>query len=135
MTTPRPSILSKLASELGIHSILSSPRDTKLLCLQRFVRLFAYGASTLILALYLSSLGISDARIGAFMSLTLLGDVVISFVLTLFADGLGRRRILVLGAGLMSASGVVFVLSGDYWVLVAASVLGVISPRWVGCAV
>ena len=131
MGSQASNLLTSLASELGVHSILSSTRDTKLLCLQRFVRLFAYGASTLILALYLSSLGISDARIGAFMSLTLLGDVVISFLLTLFADGLGRRRILVLGAALMSASGVVFAFSGSYWVLVAASILGVISPRWV----
>ncbi len=129
MSSHAPNLLTRLASELGLYSILSSPRDTKLLCLQRFVRLFAYGASTLILALYLSSVGISDARIGAFMSLTLLGDVVISFVLTLFADGLGRRRILVLGAGLMSASGVVFAVNGNYWVLVAASIVGVISPR------
>lgn len=131
MGSQASNLLTSLASELGVTSILSSTRDTKLLCLQRFVRLFAYGASTLILALYLSSLGISDARIGAFMTLTLLGDVVISFLLTLFADGLGRRRILALGAGLMSASGVVFAFSENYWVLVAASILGVISPRWV----
>ncbi|SLM36172.1 Major facilitator superfamily domain, general substrate transporter [Lasallia pustulata] len=120
--------LAKAASELGVYSIVGSTRDTKLLCLQRFIRLFAYGASTLILVLYLSSLGISEARIGLFMTLTLLGDVVISFGLTLFADGLGRRRILVLGAALMSASGVVFAFSGNYWVLVAASIFGVISP-------
>ena len=63
------------------------------------------------------------------MTLTLLGDVVISFVLTLVADGLGRRKILVLGAGLMTASGFVFTMSGNYWVLVLASILGVISPR------
>lgn len=125
---PTP-FFSRIGTELGIYSILGSSRDTKLLCLQRFTRLFAYGASTLILVLYLSSLGISDARIGLFMTLTLLGDVVISFVLTLFADGLGRRRILVMGAGLMSVSGVVFALSGNYWVLVVASVVGVISPR------
>ena len=83
----------------------------------------------MVLALYLSSLGSSDARIGLFMTLTLLGDVVISFLLTLVADGLGRRRILVLGAGLMTASGIVFVISGNYWILVAASIFGVISPR------
>ncbi|MCJ1450164.1 hypothetical protein MMC28_000493 [Mycoblastus sanguinarius] len=122
------SLLSRVAAELGVFSVAQSSRDTKLLCLQRFTRLFAYGASTLILALYLSSLGTSDARIGLFMTLTLLGDVVISFLLTLVADGLGRRRILVLGAALMSASGVVFSLSGNYWVLVAASIFGVISP-------
>lgn len=122
-------LISKLGEELGVYSILHSSRDTKLLCLQRFTRLFAYGASTLILALYLSSLGSSDARIGLFMTLTLLGDVVISFLLTLVADGLGRRRILVLGAALMSASGVIFAISGNYWILVAASIFGVISPR------
>ena len=122
--------VSKVAEELGIFSIAQSSRDTKLLCLQRFIRLLAYGGSTLILALFLSSVGTSDARIGLFMTLTLLGDVVISFMLTLVADGLGRRRILMLGAALMSASGIVFVLSGNYWVLVAASIFGVISPRY-----
>lgn len=120
--------LSKVAEEFGVFSIAQSSRDTKLLCLQRFTRLFAYGGSTLILALYLSSVGTSDARIGLFMTLTLLGDVVISFLLTLVADGLGRRRILILGAALMSASGIIFALSGNYWVLVAASIFGVISP-------
>ncbi|MCJ1267973.1 hypothetical protein MMC22_007859 [Lobaria immixta] len=125
------SLLRRLKVELGLDSILNSSRDTKLLCLQRFVRLFAYGASTLILALYLSSLGISDARIGLFMTLTLMGDVVISFGLTLFADGLGRRKTLVAGSALMSASGAIFAFNGNYWVLVAASIFGVISPRYV----
>lgn len=129
MASRAKSLLSRLAEELGVLSILHSSRDTKLLCLQRFTRLFAYGASTLILALYLSSLGSSDTRIGLFMTLTLLGDVVISLLLTLVADGLGRRRILVLGAALMIASGIVFAISGNYWVLVAASIFGVISPR------
>lgn len=128
-TTSPVSLLRRLRTELGVDSILNSSRDTKILCLQRFVRLFAYGASTLILAAYLSSLGISDTRIGLFMTLTLLGDVVISFSLTIFADGLGRRKILIAGASLMTASGIVFSLNGNYWVLVIASILGVISPR------
>ncbi len=123
------SLLIRLKTELGVDSILNSPRDTKILCLQRFVRLFAYGTTTLILALYLSSLDISEARIGLFMTLTLLGDVVISFGLTLFADRLGRRKTLIVGAVLMSASGFVFAFNGNYWILVAASILGVISPR------
>ena len=128
--TKTPSLLARIAAELGVHSIWYSCWDTKLLCFQRFIRLFAYGASTLILALFLSSIGSSDAQIGLFMTLTLLGDVAISFCLTLVADGLGRRRILALGAALMSASGVVFVLSDNYWVLVVASIFGVISPRY-----
>ena len=130
MASRAKSFLSKLSEELGLFSIAQSSRDTKLLCLQRFIRLFAYGASTLILALFLSSVGTSDARIGLFMTMTLLGDVIISFILTLVADGLGRRRILMLGAALMSASGIVFALSGNFWILVAASIFGVISPRY-----
>ncbi|KAL9598019.1 MAG: hypothetical protein Q9219_004775 [cf. Caloplaca sp. 3 TL-2023] len=123
-----PTLGKWLANELGLYSILGSSRDTKLLCLQRFVRLFAYGGSTLVLALFISSLDVSDARIGLFMSMTLWGDVIISFVLTLFADSLGRRRTLMLGSALMTASGVVFAFSKNYWILVTASVLGVISP-------
>lgn len=131
VTTPSNplTVLSHLSSELGLSSICNSPRDTKLLCLQRFVRLFAFGLSTLILVLYLASLGISDTYIGLFMTLTLLGDVLISFGLTLFADGLGRRNTLMLGASLISASGVVFALTGNFWVLAAASILGIISPK------
>lgn len=117
--------------ELGLVSFWRTPLDSKLLCAQRFVRLFAYGGSTLILAAYLSALGISDDRIGLFMTLTLAGDVVISFFLTLFADTMGRKAVLALGSALMCISGVIFGLFDDYWVLLAAAVFGVISPRYV----
>ena len=124
------SLLQRFYVEIGLKTLISSPVDTKILCLQRVVRLFAYGGTTLILALFLSSLGISDERIGLFMTLTLLGDVVISLVLTIIADGIGRRRMLGLGSLLMTASGIVFATCSNYWILVTASVLGVISPRY-----
>ncbi|KIW46240.1 uncharacterized protein PV06_01923 [Exophiala oligosperma] len=120
--------LQVILNELGLITLFRASTDTKILILQRFVRLFAYGGSTLILASYLSDLGIADARIGLFMTLTLIGDVFISFLLTLVADQLGRRWILVLGAALMSVAGVVFGLSGNYWVLLAGAIVGVISP-------
>lgn len=127
---PKPvKYLTRLIEELGLVSIYKSPLDTKLLCLQRFIRLFAYGGSTLILVAYLTTLGHSKDRVGLFMTLTLVGDTIISFFLTLIADGLGRKAILVLGALLMAASGLIFALSGNYWVLLAAAIFGVISPR------
>ncbi|KAE8362496.1 major facilitator superfamily domain-containing protein [Aspergillus caelatus] len=119
---------TKILRELGLLSLWKSSLDVKLLCAQRFVRLFAYGGSTLILASYLSSLGISDAHIGLFMTLTLVGDVVISFFLTLFADAMGRKAVLLLGSALMVGSGVIFALFDNFWILLAAAVLGVISP-------
>jgi MFS family permease len=124
-------ILLKTLEELGLISLWTSPFDTKLLCAQRFVRLFAYGSSTLILVLYLSALEISKAKIGLFMTLTLVGDTVLSFVFTIFADSLGRKAVLILGAILMIAAGVIFALFGNYWVLLVAAVIGVISPKYV----
>lgn len=120
-----------VVGELGLLTLWKSSLDVKLLCMQRFVRLFAYGGSTLILVLYLTALDISRSKIGYFMVLTLWGDVVISFVLTLLADRLGRKRVLTVGAMMMTASGLVFAVSGNYWILLSAAIFGVISPRCV----
>lgn len=120
---------AKVAHELGLSAMAHSPSDVHKLIASRAVRMSAYGASTLILALFLSDLGISDTKIGLFMTLTLLGDVGISLILTMIADAIGRRRMLMLGAALMTVSGVIFATVSEYWVLVVASVVGVISPR------
>lgn len=122
--------LTKFLAELGLINIYNSSIDTKLLCIQRFVRLFAYGGSTLVLVAYFTELRISYERSGFFMTMTLVGDVLISFCLTLVADGLGRKTILALGAALMAGSGAIFALSSNYWVLLAAAIIGVISPRY-----
>ena len=115
------------AKALGLSSLYHSSRDTKLICLQRFIRLFACGASSLILALYLTELGLSNIKIGLFMSLTLFGNVAIAFALTLVSDKLGRRNVLATGAALMAVSGAMFGLTTNYWVLLVAAILGI--PR------
>ncbi|KAF4548233.1 MFS-type transporter-like protein 32 [Elsinoe fawcettii] len=120
---------SRLGEESGIKSVIRSSRDVKLLFSQRFVRMFAYGGTTLVLAAYLAALGISESRIGLFMTLTLLGDIFIGLTLTLHADRLGRKFVLAAGAVLVSCSGLAFALSSNYWVLLAAAVFGVISPN------
>lgn len=124
-------LLAGFLRSTGVTTVLKSPRDAKLLFAQRFFRLFAYGATFLILVQFLTSIGISDKLAGLFMTLTMLGDALISFILVLITDQVGRRKILALGASLMIASGIVFALSSTYWVLVVASVIGVISPRCV----
>ncbi|KAI0009222.1 MFS general substrate transporter [Xylariaceae sp. FL0662B] len=121
-------IIKRVLEEMGLVSLHASSRDVKLLCVQRFVRMFAYGISTLILVAYLDALEIGKTEIGLFMTLTLVGDICISFVLTLFADALGRKVILAVGALLMTASGVIFALFGTYWILLVAAIIGVISP-------
>lgn len=108
------SSVSHILRELGLLTVWQSSTDVKLLIAQRFLRLFAYGGSTLVLASYLSALDVSDDRIGLFMTLTLVGDVVISLFLTLFADAMGRKAVFILGSGLMAASGVVLGCLGSF---------------------
>ena len=90
--------------------------------------MFSYGFLSVVLVLYLAALGFSAGRIGLLLTLTLVGDTLISLAITLHADRLGRKRMLLLGAALMVAAGVPFALSGDFTVLVLAATFGVISP-------
>src|SRR2546430_4232672 len=62
------------------------------------------------------------------LTLTLLGDTVISLYLTTQADRIGRRRMLIGGAILMAGAGLAFALSSNFLFLVLAGTIGVISP-------
>ncbi|KAF7531425.1 hypothetical protein G7054_g8880 [Neopestalotiopsis clavispora] len=118
----------RVADEVGFITLKDSCRDTKLLCLQRFVRMYAFGISFLVLVDFLSTKTFTESQIGLFMTLTLLGDVLVSLVLTSITDQVGRRRILLVGSGLMIVSGVVFAAVDNYIILLVASIFGVISP-------
>jgi MFS family permease len=103
-------------------------RDGWLLFATRFIRLFAYGALSVVLVFYLVGLGLSESQTGLLLTATLAGDTVISLYLTTQADRIGRRRMLVAGAALMTAAGLVFAFTRELWLLVAAGTIGVISP-------
>jgi MFS family permease len=117
-----------LAAEFGLATMKSAGKDVYILIMARYVRLFAYGAVALILAIYFQELGFSDEQIGLFMTLTLLGDVFVSLLLTLIADSIGRRTILLFGALSMAASGAIFATTSNYVALLFAAIIGVISP-------
>lgn len=116
-----------LYAEFGAASIAASGPDAWLIILSRTTRMFAFGAVSLIFALFLSALDYSDSRIGLFMTATMAGDVVLGLLVTLVADRLGRRRVLLCGSLLMMVSGLVFVLFENYWILLLAAVVGVVS--------
>ncbi|MBI1730043.1 MFS transporter [Candidatus Acetothermia bacterium] len=103
-------------------------RDGYLLFSSRIVRLFAYGFLSIIFALYLAEIGLTEIEIGALLTLTLLGDAAISFWITASADRLGRRSMLLVGSGLMLLAGLAFGLTDVFWVLIIAAIIGVISP-------
>ena len=103
-------------------------RDGKLLFVTRFLRLFSYGMLAVVLVLYLTSIGLSESQTGLLMTLTLAGDTAISLVLTTQADRIGRRKMLITGAVLMTAAGLAFALTNHFWLLLVAGTIGVISP-------
>ncbi|KFA76007.1 hypothetical protein S40288_00291 [Stachybotrys chartarum IBT 40288] len=116
-----------LYHESGVASLYETGRDAWLVIMARTCRMFAFGAVSLIMALFFAELEFSDLQIGVFMTLTLTGDVILGLVVTLMADGLGRRRVLFAGGLLMAISGLVFSYFESFWVLLPAAVVGVVS--------
>ena len=102
--------------------------DAWLLFATRFTRLFAYGGLSVVLVLYLISMGLTEAETGLLLTLTLLGDTLVSLYLTTQADRIGRRRMLIVGAALMAAAGLAFAFTRQMWLLAIAGTVGVISP-------
>jgi MFS family permease len=103
-------------------------RDAWLLFAARAVRMSGYGALGVILVLYLTSAGLDAAQVGILLTLTLVGDTLISLWLTTHADAIGRRRTLEIGAVLMAAAGLVFAGTTGFILLLIAATLGVLSP-------
>src|SRR5713226_3107849 len=86
--------------------------DGLLLFATRSVRMFAYGSLSVVLVLYLKAVGLTEGQIGLLLTMTLLGDTVISLWITTEADRIGRRRMLILGAVLMALVGGVLATTG-----------------------
>lgn len=114
------------------HLIVQAPRtlttDGWLLFATRCARLFAYGLLSVVLILCLVAKGLNDGQIGLLLSLTMLGDTAISLWLTTTADRLGRRRMLMAGGLLMVFAAVLFAGTDNFWLLLVAATIGVISP-------
>lgn len=127
--TARSYRLKGFLDSVGANVIWESSRDVKLLLLLRFVRLLGYGGTTFVLALYLNAIGFEDHQVGLFMTLTLVGDLGISFALTYVGDRMGVRLTAIIGASLMCAGGLAFAWFENFWLLLIASVVGVINSR------
>jgi MFS family permease len=111
-----------------VASLRGLGRNGRLLFLTRVLRMFGYGFLAVVLVLYLAGLGLDALTIGAILTLTLVGDTIISLGLTTSADRIGRRRVLVAGSLLMTGAGIVFAVTSWVPLLILAATIGVISP-------
>lgn len=103
-------------------------RDGWLLFATRCSRMFAYGMLSVILVLYLVQIGLTEGEIAFLLTITLVGDTLISLGLTTTADRFGRRRTLIAGALLMALAGFAFASTDNLLLLIVAATIGVISP-------
>ena len=121
--------LEWLIHESSLHSLVNNgSRDIYFILLQRFLRMMAFGMAALVMGIFLWRSGNKGTQVGTFMSLTLLGDAAISYFLTLNADRIGRRKVIMIGSLLMALAGSVFAFTRNYYLLLFAAIIGVISP-------
>lgn len=110
------------------HTLRLLTADGRLLFATRLLRMFAYGFLAVVLVLYLAAIGLTAGEIGLLLTFTLVGDTIVSLWITTTADRIGRRKMLIAGAGLMLFAGILFVLTRDFALLLIAATIGVISP-------
>jgi MFS family permease len=102
-------------------------RDGKLILAARITRTFAYGFLSVILSIYLKLIGYNELLIGLILSFTLVNSVIFTLVASLYADRLGRRKMLIVYAGLMSVSGAIFFVTDNYVALIVSAFIGTIN--------
>ncbi|HUG37158.1 MAG TPA: MFS transporter [Candidatus Limnocylindrales bacterium] len=103
-------------------------RDGGILFATAGLRSFAFGFLAVILGPYLSGQGFSAEGIGTIFAAALIGSALMTVAFAGVADRLGRRRVLVVSAGLMALGGAGFALTVNPLILMAAAVIGTISP-------
>src|SRR3972149_4545751 len=118
---------NNIVSELShLRQMLTG--DGSYLFITRIARMFGYGFLSVVLVLYLEQVGLNQVQIGLLLTLTLIGDTIISLWITTNADRIGRRRMLIVGAFLMVFAGILFSMTRSFVFLLIAATIGVISP-------
>jgi MFS family permease len=102
-------------------------RDGKLLLTVRILRTFGYGFLSVIIAIYLKLLGFDDIQIGLLLGSALVNSVIFTLFASFYADRIGRRRLLIIYALLMSVSGLIFTFTDNYLMLILAAFIGIIN--------
>lgn len=94
----------------------------------RAVRSFGDGFVSVLLPLYLTTLGFSALKVGAVTTATLVGSAVLTLAVGFMAYRLPRRGLLTAAAALMAATGAGFALVHGFWPLIPVAFVGTLNP-------
>ena len=106
----------------------SRPDPLRRLLVARGLRAFGDGYISLLLPVYLLSLGFSAFDVGIIATATLLGSGALTLLLGLCAHRFRTRSLLLAAAALMAATGISFVAVTAFWPLVVVAVFGTLNP-------
>ncbi|HJM52789.1 MAG TPA: MFS transporter [Dehalococcoidia bacterium] len=122
-------------SRLGVTASLGwVSADARIVILARALRTFAMGFLAVILAVYLARAGFSLTQIGAFFSVGVAGSGIFAFLVTLGAERIGRRRLLVGFSLLSAAAGLALMVTDLAAVLMLFAFMGTLSGGGGGAA-
>ena len=102
--------------------------DGRLLTRTRALRAFGDGMTSVVLAVYLTGIGLSDLQIGVVITLMLLGSAALTLAVGVKGSAVPRKRILSLASILMIATGLGFTLLTGFWPLAVVGLLGTLNP-------
>jgi MFS family permease len=106
----------------------SSPSPLSRLLWVRGLRAFADGYVSLLLPLYLVSLGMGPFEVGIIATATLLGSGVLTLLTGLYAWRFQYRSLLLMAAMLMTVTGFGFATLTDFWPLLLVAAVGTLNP-------
>ena len=99
-------------------------RNAQLVFVAKTVRTFCYGALGVLLPVYLVELGMNARQLGVAVTLTLLASTAMTFMIRWPAERWGPRAALMAQAALIVVSAIVFLLTRQPWLVVAAAMAG-----------
>lgn len=102
--------------------------DAAVVVAARGVRAFGDGFVSVLLPVYLLTLGFDEVQIGAVATATLLGSAALTLLVGLMAHRFRTRRLLASAALLMAATGVGFVVVHQFWPLLLVAFVGTLNP-------
>ena len=94
----------------------------------RGLRAFGDGYVSLLLPVYLLSLGLTPFQVGVIATGTLMGSGVLTLLVGLHAHQFRYRALLLASAALMTATGLGFAAATSFWPLLVIAVVGTLNP-------
>jgi MFS family permease len=103
-------------------------RAASLLLVARSARGWADGVASVLLASYLTRLGLSPVEVGAIVTGTLLGSALLTIGLGIIGDRFAARSVLLVAAWVMLFTGVAFAGLTTFWPLLVVAFVGTLNP-------